>query len=949
MTSPLAGKPLRYLIGADNVTAHPGYAVEGAYGEKPPPGGIWYLNLYDQTDGYDAKNNTGNYAPYLSATDTSREYGEGRVDPTGAGWLKLIYDELHPVQAGDTVEWDNCDGYPIEAVLDAYNRTKAGFINIVAKNPTETWQVSPASVVGAIIENGDATAASMHALRIAAGKPELPLRFVAFDDGDGGEAWARQVAADAKRLNLIDVGVTYDSAKEEYGGEVTDLLLPIAAPSAPASPQPSPSMTDAVPPSLALARTLVGKVTDGPSILPLATAIAQKYPDMAAYCGLVTPTTSWCGLFAGYCLAMNGIRPPYNPKVDVESFLWARAWLKFGTQVATGGEQLGDILVFDFGGGDSHVTQYDGVSGSNYLCLGGNQSDAVNVQSYPKTKCIGIRRSPLAGAVAQPASSGAAPALDPSLAVELQSGAVGAAVIQLQTLLGGIAADGEFGPDTDAAVRAYQAAHGLEVDGVAGPETWGSLLGSPAPSVAQVAGLTPAIINQIIAAAMASDIREYSWPSRGVAPIGYIKGVAVAFARAYLKFKAGDTSAIEMSAPIGARPKDALAYYGVSAATPTDALVKLFALLLGLGMRESSGQWWQGRDSSGGNTTSDTVEAGAWQQSWNSHTASPEIPKLFAAASASTEDGLLSIFREGAGTPDSASQVNWGSGDGQAFQALCKAKPAFACMAAAVGLRVLYDHWGPIINKAAEIRPEAIALMQQVQQIVDSAAPPLIGIILPPLKPGQPDPSAPVPVTPSKTPLLLLLILSQLENQMTTNPTPTTQAAAAPDLFGKIVADLPKLIALMNDPVLQKLMSGGAVTLQELLTLPKELIAALTGQTVAAPPLLAPPVTQQPAVPATSAVGPASPAAPAAPAGTPSWMVNLGAGLASLFGSLGLSAAGVMGAPIGPDATVTGALVPLIGMGLSALGIPAPILNVLKVAVGAVGTAAAANKPKPAA
>jgi len=36
--------------------------------------------------------------------------------------------------------------------------------------------------------------------------------------------------------------------------------------------------------------------------------------------------------------------------------------------------------------------------------------------------------------------------------------------------------DGYFGPQTDAAVRAYQQAHGLVVDGRVGAQTWKSLL-----------------------------------------------------------------------------------------------------------------------------------------------------------------------------------------------------------------------------------------------------------------------------------------------------------------------------------------------------------------------------------------------------------------------------------------------------------------------------------------
>lgn len=66
----------------------------------------------------------------------------------------------------------------------------------------------------------------------------------------------------------------------------------------------------------------------------------------------------------------------------------------------------------------------------------------------------------------------------------LRKGSEGASVKALQILLighgyscGSYGADGDFGSATDAAVRKYQRAKGLEVDGQVGPATWSSLLG----------------------------------------------------------------------------------------------------------------------------------------------------------------------------------------------------------------------------------------------------------------------------------------------------------------------------------------------------------------------------------------------------------------------------------------------------------------------------------------
>jgi peptidoglycan hydrolase-like protein with peptidoglycan-binding domain len=53
----------------------------------------------------------------------------------------------------------------------------------------------------------------------------------------------------------------------------------------------------------------------------------------------------------------------------------------------------------------------------------------------------------------------------------LRKGLSGEPVKVLQGKLG-VPADGEFGPGTEAALKAYQQQHGLAVDGVAGPDTF---------------------------------------------------------------------------------------------------------------------------------------------------------------------------------------------------------------------------------------------------------------------------------------------------------------------------------------------------------------------------------------------------------------------------------------------------------------------------------------------
>src|SRR5215475_10430197 len=137
-------------------------------------------------------------------------------------------------------------------------------------------------------------------------------------------------------------------------------------------------------------------------------------------------------------------------------------------------------------------------------------------------------------------------------------------------------------------------------------------------------------------------------------------------------------------------------------------------------MRESSGRYCEGRDKSASNTTAETAEAGLFQTSFNARTASSLLPTLFTEYS-ENPSGFLEVFKEG--VKCSASDLeNFGSGDGEEFQRLSKACPAFAAEFAAVGLRHLRTHWGPINRKRAEVKTECDEMLREVEQAVDDSS-----------------------------------------------------------------------------------------------------------------------------------------------------------------------------------------------------------------------------------
>ncbi|HEY1852375.1 MAG TPA: hypothetical protein VGG60_15240 [Candidatus Binataceae bacterium] len=231
---------------------------------------------------------------------------------------------------------------------------------------------------------------------------------------------------------------------------------------------------------------------------------------------------------------------------------------------------------------------------------------------------------------------------------------------------------------------------------------------------------------KIAALADNSDILTYSWNDRGVAPRGYIRGMAVMFGRVYCKLNAGRDAASEMAtADSGDDSVDALTWYateftqlGMDNSSPgVDVLRHLFVLLTGLGMRESSGKHCEGQDSTSTNTSAETAEAGLFQVSHNSIGAHFLLQALFDQYKGSTD--FLDIFKEGVSC-DSASLKNWGTGSGKDFQALTKSCPAFAVEYAALALRKDRSYSGAINKRTVELKTECDDLFKSVSAFIDS-------------------------------------------------------------------------------------------------------------------------------------------------------------------------------------------------------------------------------------
>ena len=232
----------------------------------------------------------------------------------------------------------------------------------------------------------------------------------------------------------------------------------------------------------------------------------NKYaPKWTAAGGWNAQNQPWCDVFVdvGFieCFGLDlAAQLTYQPKGGFSALCSASADYYRRNGAWYSHPEVGDQIFFNVGNGINHTGLVVAVSGGTVTTVEGNASDMVRRNAYGTGSAyIAGYGRPNWGVFAggspsnsseKPNTSTSEPVQDtkPKPRVEglptLKQGDESEVVRAAQFLLNGRkcsvgiwGADGDFGPATLAAVKAFQRRNDLEPDGIIGPETWAALLG----------------------------------------------------------------------------------------------------------------------------------------------------------------------------------------------------------------------------------------------------------------------------------------------------------------------------------------------------------------------------------------------------------------------------------------------------------------------------------------
>ncbi|MGW0061419.1 peptidoglycan-binding protein [Streptosporangium sandarakinum] len=210
---------------------------------------------------------------------------------------------------------------------------------------------------------------------------------------------------------------------------------------------------------------------------------------------------AWCDMFVSYCAQEAAGADGKNIVGEFAYTPWHAAWFarngRFGND-----PKKGAIVFFDWSGTKNisaidHVGIVIGVDArGRVVTVEGNTADQVAIRYRDRSTIVGYGYPKYAKAATPakvPPTPSRTPQTKPAQAPKFplprtdwfgwgpsaHAHAIGSGVRKIQTRLVAhghkIDIDGVFGPETAAAVKTFQKAHGLKVDGAVGPDTWPKL------------------------------------------------------------------------------------------------------------------------------------------------------------------------------------------------------------------------------------------------------------------------------------------------------------------------------------------------------------------------------------------------------------------------------------------------------------------------------------------
>lgn len=235
-----------------------------------------------------------------------------------------------------------------------------------------------------------------------------------------------------------------------------------------------------------------------------------------------------------------------------------------------------------------------------------------------------------------------------------------------------------------------------------------------------------ASIQEIREVVQKSECAKYKWKNRGQAPVAYLEGIALSYAKAFCNLEDPYVKIISKARALPesvADRKDALSWYnsnfkkiGLSNdETSVDTIRNTYTFLIGLGMRESSGRYCCGRDMSAKFDKPETAESGTFQNSYGSRSSKVQLD-LFNKYKTKKDGCFADVYKKNIRC-DSGDLKIWGSGVGADWQRLAKDCPGFATEWAAIGIRLnggTKGEFGPIKRKEVELIPACNQMLKDI-------------------------------------------------------------------------------------------------------------------------------------------------------------------------------------------------------------------------------------------